>query len=152
MIEYVYGEDAELVPWAEIHTSPEHRFRPDAKAIGMRVDGQLRAVAIYDNFSLNDCLFGIASDGSRRWVTREYCRRVMAYPFIQCDFSRITCIVSRHNKPSLALTKRFGGWQLEGVLREAGTKGEDLLVFGMLRRDCLWLPKRQPMPAAELAV
>lgn len=149
MIEYVYGEEAELVPWAEAHTGPQHRFRPDAKAIGIRIKGALRAVAVYDNFSINDCLFGIASDGSRRWVTREFCHRVMAYPFIQCGFPRITCIVSRNNRPSLQLVRRFGGWQLEGVMREAGLAGEGLMIYGMLRRDCLWLP---PLPAAAEAV
>lgn len=149
MIEYVYAEEAALLPWAAAHISDSHRFRDDAKAIGVKINGQLRAVAIYDSFSGNDCLFSIASDGSRRWLTREFCIHVMAYPFIQCRLTRISCLVSRNNQPSLRLTQRFGCWELEGVLREAGLGGEDLLLYGMLRRDCHYLP---PLPTAAEAV
>lgn len=147
MIEYVYGQDERLVGWASEILGQAHRFRPDAKAIGIEVDGALRGVVVFDTFSPIDCLVTVVSNSKRNWLTRAFIRRVMAYPFVQCGFPRITCLVSRSNKPSLRFTRRFGGWQLEGVLRKAGTDGEDMLLFGMLREDCVWLPLPEPAMA-----
>ena len=143
MIEYIYDEDERLVSWAAAMLGRGHRLRDDAKAIGVQYDGELRGAIVFDTFSHNDCLMTVVSDSSRRWVTRELMIRVMAYPFIQLEFPRISCLVSVNNKESRRLTHRFGGWKLEGVLREAGVDGEDLLLFGMLKRDCPHLPLLQ---------
>lgn len=138
MIAYLYDEDEELIPWAQDRIS-HVRFRPDAKAIGIEFDGRLRGVTVFDTFSVNDCLVSVASDGGWAWFTREFAVRTMAYPFHQCQLSRITCLISELNQPSLRFTRRFGGWVHEGTLRKAGPDGEHLLLFGMLREDCRWL-------------
>lgn len=85
----VYGDEERLLPWAQERL---HHicFRPDAKAIGVELGGVIRAVTVYDTFSTNDCLVHVASDQSRRWVSREYCVRAMAYPFLQCGLRRIS--------------------------------------------------------------
>jgi hypothetical protein len=153
MIEYLYDEDDELIKWAERH-NPARRFRTDAHAIGLRSNGAIRAATIYDGFSGNDCLIHIATDGEPNWFTREYAVRTMAYPFIQCDQARISCLIERSNRPAVQFTVRFGGWVHEGTLREASLLGDDLLLFGMLKRDCPWLPdhQRKSMPKTAMAV
>lgn len=158
MIEYLYGEEDELLPWAAAKISPMHRFRSDAKAIGMVSGGRVRAVVAYDTFSDNDCRVHLASDGKSNWMTREFAVRAMAYPFIQCNFTRISSLNSILNRPALQFALRFG-WVKEGVQREAGWEGEDLLILGMLRRECRWLavPETPPlsadtMPANTMAV
>jgi hypothetical protein len=148
VIEYVYDEDERLVSWAAAMLGRGHRLRGDAKAIGMEVNGILRGVAVFDTFSHNDCLMTVVSDSGKRWVTREFIARALAYPFIQLGFPRITCLVSRNNHESLRFIHRFGGWQLEGTLREAGFDGEDILLYGMLARDCRWVT----IPPAAMAV
>lgn len=135
--QFVYGDDEHLVAWAEAKI-PHHRFRDDAKAIGHERDGEIVGVAVFDTFSPNGCCMGLASDGSRRWMTRDFAVAVMAYPFVQCGFNRITCIISALNEPSLRYTRHFG-WTQEGVFREAGPLGEDMILFGMLRRECPFL-------------
>lgn len=134
---FIYGDDERLVKWAE-ERIPDHRFRADAVAIGHERNGRIVAVAVFDTFAPNDCLVGLASDGSWRWSTPEFATVVMAYPFVQCGFSRISCIVSTLNERSLRYTRHFG-WREEGLLREAGPHGEDMVLFGMLRRECPYL-------------
>ena len=151
MISYQYDDHDELLDWAE-HRNPARRFRSDARAIGMRSNGQLRAVTVYDSWSGNDCLIHVASDGRPNWFTREYAIRTMAYPFNQCQLHRISCLISITNMKSIRFTLQFGGWVHEGTQREAGYAGEDLLLFGMLKEDCRWLRQSQPMPATAMAV
>lgn len=139
----VYGDDERLVRWAE-QRIPHHRFRDDAVAIGHERADELVAVAVFDTFSPNSCMVGLAADtGGRpaawRWSSREFAMAAMAYPFLQCGFNHITCIISALNERSLRYTRHFG-WVQEGVLREAGPLGEDMMIFGMLRRECRWLP------------
>lgn len=137
MIEYAYDRD-DLIPWAEERCPDRPRFRSDAHAIAIERDEEIAAVCVFDTFSENDCLVALASDGSRRWMTREFAVRCMAYPFIQLGLARISCLVSASNYASLRYTQHFG-WKREGIMREAGLHGEDLILFGMLSRECRWL-------------
>jgi hypothetical protein len=148
VIEYIYDQDERLVAWATEILGHGHRFRNDAKAIAMEKDGKIRGVVVFDTFGVNDCLMTVVSDSSKHWMTREFIIRVMAYPFVQLMFPRITCLISRNNKASIRFTNRFGGWKLEGVMREAGLDREDLLLYGMLARDCRWVS----MPVRPIAV
>lgn len=135
---YIYDRHDELVAWAEERIPGQH-FRDDAVAIGHERDGCIVGVVVYDTFTPGSCCIGLASDGSKRWMTREFAMRAMAYPFVQCGFRRITAFVSERNEASLRFT-RGTGWTQEGVLREAGPDREDMICFGMLRRECKWLP------------
>jgi RimJ/RimL family protein N-acetyltransferase len=130
--EIVYDGAGELVAWAQDRIAGGS-FRDDAKAIGLSEDGKLRGVVVYDNFTTTGCWISVASDMSRRWITREFIIRAMAYPFLQLGYPRINAFVS--------CCEGFG-WTREGILREGGHDGEDLIVFGMLRRECRWLPAR----------
>ncbi|EHK57743.1 hypothetical protein [Allomesorhizobium alhagi] len=136
--EYVYGEDDRLIAWAESRVA-NSRFRDDARAIGHERAGELRGVVVFDTFTTTTCLVHLASDGSKRWMTREFITRVFAYPFIQCKFPRITCGIPETNAESLRLTRHMG-WVEEGRLREDSEDGSDTIIFGMLRRECRWLP------------
>ena len=138
-VRYLYDADI-LVPWAEKRID---RFsaRDDAKAIGMAVDRQIVAAVLFDTFTTTSCMVHLASDGSKRFIRRDFglIRHAMAYPFVQLGLPRITCMISENNSASLRFTRHFG-WVEEGRLREAGEDGEDVIVFGLLRRECKWLP------------
>lgn len=134
---YVYDSQDEMVAWAE-ERIPHCRFREDAKAIGQEKDGELTAVVVYDTFSRGSCFVSVAAS-RRKWFTPEFATVTMAYPFIQCGFNRINCVISERNRLSLRLTRHFG-WTEEGRLRAAGPEGEDMLLFGMLRSECRFLP------------
>lgn len=127
-------------------------YRSDATAIGHEIDGVLVGVLVYDTFGAGDCLWHVASN-TKRWITREFILRGVAYPFLQIGQKRITAMVSARNAPSLKLTRGFG-FSEEGRLRRAGIFGEDMIVFGMLREECRWLPNgaRKTLPAPLLRV
>ncbi len=139
---YVYDRHDELVAWAEKRI-PHCRFRTDAVAIGHERDGRIAGVFVFDTFSANSCCVSIASDGSARWMTRDFAVRAMAYPFVQCGFNHVLSVVSSLNAPSLRYIRHFGATQT-GVLREAGALHEDLIVFDLLRRECRFLPENNP--------
>lgn len=138
---FEYEDQKAMLTWAlekmqAIDTG--FQFRDDAKAIGHVRGEEFAGVVVFDTFSPNDCLVHLVSDGSRRWMTHDFATVAMAYPFHQCGFSRITCMISERNEASLRYTLKFG-WSLEGYLRSAGSQGEGLLIFGMLRSECRWL-------------
>ena len=134
MSRYVYDEQERMIEWAEARM-PDVHFGEDPKAIGHERNGELVAVCLYTHPTGNSCMFHIASDGTRRWITREFITRAMVYPFIQCRYHRMSCTVSANNLDSLRFTIHFG-WTLEGILREEGADGEDMLLFGLLAREC----------------
>lgn len=138
---FIYGEDERLIAWARERLKVE--FRDDARTIGRETDGNIRGVAIFDTFSDTSCLVHLVSDGTRRWITRDFIVRVFAYPFLQCRYPRITCFISAENADSLRLTRHFG-WVEEGRLRAAEPNGADRIVFGMLRHECRYLPPPNP--------
>ena len=140
---YLYEPQDELVAWAEAamaESYPGFKFRADAKAICCVRGGAIVGAVVFDTFTDGDCLVHIVSNGSRRWMSKEFAIRAMAYPFLQLGNKRITAVIAEHNEDSLRFTRKFGGWVEEGRMREAGPFGQDMLLFGMLRRDCRWLP------------
>ncbi|PTW53566.1 hypothetical protein C8N35_11621 [Breoghania corrubedonensis] len=143
MQEIVYENTPGLIAWAEAHILGVH-FRPDAKAIGHARDGELTGVVVFDTFTTTDCLLAVASDGGHRFLSRAFIVHVFAYPFLQLGYKRVTSLISADNEPSIRLCSKIG-FQREGTMRRASEKGEDLLVFGMLREECRWLrPSRKP--------
>lgn len=136
----IYGDDERLIAWAEARI-PQSRFRPDAKAIGVtQAGGEVQAVFVYDTFSGTGCFMHVAAEG-RHWLPDDH-RTVMtpifAFPFLQCGFARISCVISARNRPSLAFAT-WCGCRREGLLREAAPDGSDYVLLGMLRRECRWI-------------
>lgn len=139
MKEVVYSPTDEMLTWATDRGGIT--FRDDAATIGVRSDEGLHGVIVFDSFTTTGCWVSVVSDGGRKWITRELIIKVFAYPFIQLGYPRLNSFVSINNADAIRFNEHFG-FQREGVLREAGEKGEDLIVYGMLRRECRWLPER----------
>lgn len=134
----VYGEDEHCIAWAEA-TMEGCKFREDAKCIAIERDGALAAAAVFDTFSRTSCFLHLVSDGSKQFLNRQFIVHVFAYPFIQCGYRRVSAMVAESNEKSLRLVKHFGFVE-EGRLRQDTDDGSDLMVFGMLRSECRWLP------------
>lgn len=133
----VTDNQAELLAWAEEHSSS--LYRSDAKAIGRLRNGDISVVVVYDTFSKAGCCMHIASDNSRRWATRSFLAEVFYYPFVTCDFLRVTGLVPVRNRQALSFDKKLG-FQFEGVMRNADVD-DDIVVLGMLRSECIFIPK-----------
>jgi len=142
--DYLYDDQDALIDWAarkmgNSYLTPNgFEFRSDARAIGHRRDGEIVGVAVFDTFSDTDCLLHVVSDGTRRWLTRQFILRTLLFPFGQLGFRRITSLVSVLNDDSIRFCNNFG-WKLEGMMRHAGPRGEHMFLFGMLREECRWI-------------
>lgn len=155
MRKVVYGDDGRFIEWASRRIGTV--FRPDAKAIGLsRADDlgdpadperdsegrRIIASVVFDGFSNTDVNMHVASDGSRLWLNREYLTKCFAFPFIQCGYRRVTGLVPASNADALKFDLHLG-FRVEGRCREAMPNGEDVIVLGMLRRDCRFIPKER---------
>lgn len=133
-----YDDQEMMVRWAEKRIG--FPFRPDAKAIGwLGYQGDLKAVTVFDGFSPCDCNIHVASDGSKRWLTRGYLRAIFAYPFIQLGLRRVTGLVPARNEAALKLDLGLG-FEREGYCRNA-LPDDDIVLLAMLRESCPFIPK-----------
>lgn len=137
MYEIVTDDHATLVAWAEQQLG--ERFMAGAYAIGQRRDGELVAVVVYEYRHAHNCNAHIASVG-RHWLTRRFLVAMFHYPFIHLGAARITGIVPARNRAALRLNQHLG-FTLEGVCREA-LPDDDLVIMGMLRRECRFIRPR----------
>jgi hypothetical protein len=135
---FIYGQDAKMAKWAAVQIGAGGGFPRDVRAIGVQRNGNLIAVALWHTLSLRNCFVSIATNRSGRCATREFLFRSFAYPFLQLDLPRVTCIVDEGNDESVRLAEHLG-FKLEGRLRRAAPDGRDDLMFGMLREECRWI-------------
>lgn len=128
----------ELLEWAAARYN-DNAIDSDTHAIGVEVDGVIQAVAMYNCFTDISCNIHVVSDGGKRWASRTFLREAFAYPFIQVGLKRLTALVPAKNTDALTLDLRLG-FQVEGRMAEA-TDNDDLVVLGMLKRNCIWIPE-----------
>jgi RimJ/RimL family protein N-acetyltransferase len=140
VLRVVYEQPRLMILWAEEQIGLEP-FSAYANAIGVKRDDELAAVAVFDRFTSWGCEFSIASDGSRRWLTREFMRHCAAYAFGQLGLERVTSFVNAGNKTSVALCRHLGMVE-EGRQRRVGIEN-DVLMFGLMRHECRWAPPLQ---------
>ena len=107
------------------------------EAIGLERDGELVAAVIYNFYSDCDIAMHIAAVPGRRWLNREFLRAAFRYPFVQLEVQRVTGYVPEKNVDALRFDLHLGFVQ-EGRMREALPGGEDVIVLGMLERECRW--------------
>ena len=138
MARIIYNDPERLKDWAIEHY-PDAAVDGDTHSIGMEIDGQIVVVTLYNNFTDHNCSMHVVSDGSRRWCSRGFLAAAFAYPFHQMGLSRVTAYVPAKNTAALMLDLRLG-FKPEGRMVEA-MGDDDLIVLGMLRRDCIWLPE-----------
>ena len=131
----VYDRQEELLNWAALRLGLG--FHSDACGIGWEDDEGIRAVVVYDRHSSVDCCMHIASDGSRRWMTKQFLYAAFAHPFIQWGYRRITGLVAEENTAALKFDSHIG-FKHEGVIRN-GTPNGNLIVLGLLREECRFI-------------
>lgn len=134
----IYNEREELLSWACVRIGIPS-FRGDAHAIGLRRDGKIIAVCVFDSFSSFDCAMHIASDGSGHWLTRGFLAACFSYVFVQCKYRRVYSPIAESNKQALRFNLKLG-FKVEGV-HPYGAKDGALITTGLLRENCAFIPK-----------
>jgi RimJ/RimL family protein N-acetyltransferase len=107
-------------------------------AIGLERDGELVAGVLYEQHNGPNVMMHVASDGSRHWMTPAYMAACFRYPFLQLGVNRVSGLVRADNKDAQRFDEALG-FKPEGVLREAAADGADLILYGMLKRECRYL-------------
>lgn len=135
---HIDGRTEEFCQWAAAVIAPGTVFPSDAYAIACEVGDEIAAVTVWSGFDQCNCLISIASDGSRRWMTREFLYRSFAYPFVQLGLPRVTAKVDEINSDSLRLGFHLGFIE-EGRMRRAAPGGRDEIIMGLLKENCRWI-------------
>jgi len=109
------------------------------QAIGRERAGQIVGAVIYTNASPRNVVTSIVLEEP---MTRRFLYAVFWYPFEQLKVARLTATVEEWNAKSLLFCKHVG-FRVEGRMVEAASDGGDVIVMGLLKRNCRFL-KRPP--------
>lgn len=126
----------EVVRWVAHRTNEYGNFGA-AVGIGWARDDRLVAGVVYNEWNGVNLCMHVASDGTRRWLTREFLRVAFDYPFNQAGVRRVTGLVGEGNAEARRFDEHLG-FKLETRLTGAHPTG-DLLVYVLWRDDCRWL-------------
>lgn len=105
--------------------------------LGFVKGNELAAGVVYSDWSAANVCMHIAIAEGLGWMPPEWLFAAFDYPFNQVKVRRITGLVPKKN----AAARRFDehiGFKLEGSMRNA-LPTDDLLVYGMLKRECRWI-------------
>jgi len=136
MKKLVYGQDELVRNWVAERVD-EDRFQSDV-AIGLAEDGELIAGVVYNMFTGPSISMHVAAMPGRRWMTKDFLWRAFAYPFIQLGCQRVTGLVREDNLDAQRFDEHLG-FVREGLLRSACEDGQNMILYGMLRKECRWL-------------
>lgn len=134
-----------MVEWVAKQTQEYGNFGTDV-GIGWQRDGRIIAGVAYANWNGVNVECHIASDRSKKWLTREFLWTIFDYPFNQLKAKRITVCVGEGNKDSTRFVKHLG-FTMEAKLKDAHPTG-DLQIFRMFANECRFLQVRHEKLAA----
>lgn len=148
-VRLITGLDAQVADWvATLQPHPVQSWGLFT-AMGVARDDKIIAGVVYNHKEGRSIMATIAATDPN-FCRKGVLRALFSYPFIQLDCSRITCLISDRNDRSIKLCKGLG-FVYEGKIREHYSRRENLLVYGMLRRECRWLEakhdKQEPIAA-----
>lgn len=113
------------------------KFPEDSPSIGLLEDGKLIAGVVFNMYTGNGIMLHVAAT-KNNWLNREFLRAVFSYPFKQLGCTRISGVVRVDNDKAQRFDEHLG-FVKEGVIREGDDDGCDLILYGMLKRECRWL-------------
>ena len=137
-----------VVEWVARRTGEFNLFGTDI-GIGWQRDGQIIAGVAYSNYNGVNVECHIASDGSKRWMTRKFLHTIFDYPFNQLGVNRITVCVGEGNSQSRRFVLHLG-FELETTLKAAHPSG-DLYIYRLWKKDCRWISQEYSKQYAKAA-
>ena len=137
-----------VVDWVARQTSDYGTFGK-AQAIGWMKGRELAAGVVYCDWNRVNVQCHIASDGSKKWASRQFLWTIFDYPFVQLGVNRITVCVGEGNSASRRFVEHLG-FRREATLHGAHPTG-DLLVYWMKKEWCRWISAAFYKPLAKAA-
>lgn len=93
-------------------------------------------VVLLNHWTPFTCEGNIVSDGTRRWMSRDFAFTVYDYVFNQAGKTRMNFSVAPDNAAAIRMHEKLGH-QFEGRFADALGDGNDLLIYGFTKRQ--WL-------------
>lgn len=143
-MQLVFGRDAAVADWVAAripHVGTGETFGPLA-AIGVAREGCMVAGVVYHNYlaGYQTGEVSFAAD-TPRWATRGVVRALLAVPFGQYGWRRLSAVIRHDNEPAARLLSGLG-FKREGTAREFFAPRVHGVVFGMLAKEHAALVKR----------
>lgn len=101
-----------------------------------------KVVLLYNHYNKPNIGIHVAAREGALWCYPEILFHIFNYPFGELGCERVTAPIWSTNRASIQTVEALG-FTLEGTLRRAGPKGEDQLLYGMLKTECRWLTTRK---------
>jgi len=95
--------------------------------MGAELKGKLTAGVVFNNVTDSSATVHLAVSKPTRLLS-ELLDHAFLYAFETCKLRRLTGLVEAQNEKSLKIIKHLGFVE-EGVMREAGTDGQDIIVL-----------------------
>ena len=96
-------------------------------AMGAALRGEIVAGIVFNNFTDSSATVHMAVSTPTKLLS-ELLNHAFVYAFQTCKLRRLTELVEANNAKSLKIIKHIGFVE-EGVMREAGTEGQDIIVL-----------------------
>ena len=130
------GWDIAVAEWVRQRVYHVETWGPFT-AIGVVRGSDLIAGIVYNNFRWPTMEASIASTDAS-WCSRRNLAAIFAYPFRQCECTRLGATTEATNQPVRAFLGRLG-FREEGLLKSALPDRADAVIFGMTPEECRWL-------------
>lgn len=134
MIEAANKEDIELFMSATGY-SPTSQF----KAIVMRVDGEIHAMAGYDYWTPNAVQMHIWIKHPEAYLSREFIQEGFGYPF-SSGRNLVIGVTPGDNARALSFNQKIGFVE-KCRIKDGWSLGTDMVIQEMRRENCRWLPR-----------
>ena len=95
--------------------------------MGAEHEGELTAGVVFNNFTNSSATVHLAVSKPKK-ILSELLDHAFLYAFETCSLRRLTGLVEANNAKSLKIIKHLGFVE-EGVMREAGTDAQDIIVL-----------------------
>lgn len=138
MYQVAFGYDAEVMEWVatRIPGMADHPFRPPFHALGVVLDGIIKAGVVYHDFLPSSCMMSVAAD-CVSWPRHDVLAHLFALPFGQWNFRSVGATCAKKNKRARRFVEHLG-FQYEGNRRDA-LPDDDVILYGMRRSECRWI-------------
>lgn len=130
----IVDQHERVADWCESRIVHFSGWGSEPRAIGLEVKGQLRAGVVYTNYSPGNVFASIAVER----MNRQFIFAIFWNPFVAWKVRHITCTIEESNVKSIELCTNMG-FEPRGRLPESAVNGEDVIILGMLRKDCRFL-------------
>lgn len=131
----IFGETIRVSSWCESRIEHFSGWGSAPQAIGYEVGGCLKGGVVYTNFTPANVFGSIVMEAP---ITKRFLYTMFWVPFVQWKCRHLSATIEESNVKSINLCQRWG-FSVEGRLRESAINGEDVIIMGMLKRECRFL-------------